>query len=187
MDSMLIWCLLITLGGALVTDISTRKIPNWLVLAGILIGATGSIVHSLSLPGSVIGQLTDGLLKSLFGGLVGLCLTLPLYALRAMGGGDVKLMAAIGTFLGPLQAAGAVLLTFVAGGVLSLAAAILLGVLPRVMANMKLIGFLTFSGPKAWSMMSEIQMNGRLPYAIAIAVGTVSQIWLASRGGWPFA
>ena len=187
MSSTLIWCLLIVLGGAVASDISTRKIPNWLVLAGLVVGVTGNLALALMEPGGGTGLLADGLFQSLLGGVVGLCLTLPLYALRAMGGGDVKLMAAVGTFLGPLQVAGAVLLTFVAGGVLSLSAAIVLGVLPRVMANMKLIGFLTFSGPKAWSMMSEIQTNGRLPYAIAVAVGTVLQIWLASRGSWPFA
>lgn len=186
MDLMLIGCLSIVLACALVTDISTRRIPNWLVLAGLVTGVAVNVLLSFAQVGGVAELIAEGLIRSLFGAVVGLCLPLPLYILRAMGAGDVKLMAVVGAFLGPLPTVGAVLLIFLAGGLLSLAVAVVLGILPRVMANMKLMGFLTFSGPKGWSMMSEIQTNGRLPYAIAIAMGTGLQIWMTYRGGWPF-
>src|SRR4051812_47427772 len=45
---------------------------------------------------------SQGLLDSLLGTLLGLGILLPLYALGGMGGGDVKLMAAIGAWLGLL-------------------------------------------------------------------------------------
>ena len=62
---------------------------------------------------------------------------LPLYLLRAMGAGDVKLMAMVGVFVGPLGALSVALLTFVAGGVLALAVAARNGALGRLFWNLK--------------------------------------------------
>jgi prepilin peptidase CpaA len=46
-----------------------------------------------------------------------------MYAMRALGAGDVKLMAMIGAFVGPGAVAGITLLTLLAGGVLALGVA----------------------------------------------------------------
>jgi prepilin peptidase CpaA len=46
---------------------------------------------------------------------------LPLYVIQGTGAGDVKLMAAVGAFVGPIDAGFAMLLTFLAGGVFALA------------------------------------------------------------------
>ncbi len=111
---------------------------------------------------------------------------LPLYLLRAMGAGDAKLMAAVGAFLGPTQVAGAALLTFVAGGVLSLLAALWSGSLTKVIGNLRLMGMVAVSPRHAGLSLRDVQTTGRLPYAIAITVGTGLQVWLAAQGGWPF-
>ena len=97
---------------AAVWDVRTGRIPNWLTAGGalaalVLRAAAGS------------GALVDGLQ-----GLgLGLLVFFPLFALRAMGGGDVKLVAMAGAFLGPERALAALLVTAVAGGVMALAAA----------------------------------------------------------------
>ena len=49
---------------------------------------------------------------------------LPGHALGATGAGDVKLMAAVGSLLGPLVIVNAVLFTAIAGGVLAVTVAI---------------------------------------------------------------
>jgi prepilin peptidase CpaA len=184
------WILLVCLlATALAYDIRTRRIPNWLVVAGLIAGVACSL---FSLQGTAIGSSSfvfdgfGGLSTSLLGAVIGLILLLPLYFLRAMGAGDVKLMAAIGAFLGPLQITGAVLLTFIAGGVLSLLAAIGTRSLPRVLDNLRLMSMTVTSGRASGMSLSDIQTTGRLPYAIAIATGTGLQLWLANRGGWLF-
>ena len=174
----LFWlCLACLVGLALVYDIVQRRIPNWLVLAGLLAGAGFALLTGQAHAGLGLG-------KSLLGALTGLAVMLPLYFLRAMGAGDAKLMAAIGAFLGPLQILGAALLTFVAGGLLSIIAALGSGSLSRVLGNLRLMGMIAVSGRSAGVSLKDVPTTGRLPYAIAIAAGTALQVWLAAQGNW---
>lgn len=168
---------------ALGYDMIARRIPNWLVLTGLLAG----IGFSLLVPQGVMVAGRPDASSSLLGVLSGFAIMLPLYALRAMGAGDAKLMAAIGAFLGPLPVVGAALLTFVCGGLLSLAAALWSRSLPAVLGNLRLMGIVLISGRQTGLSLHDVQTTGRLPYSIAIAIGTGLQVWLAARGGWPFA
>ncbi len=55
----------------------------------------------------------------LMGGLVGLLVFLPFYAVSAMGAGDIKLMSVVGTFVGVKGVLVCALLTALTGGVLA--------------------------------------------------------------------
>lgn len=181
------WSLLAgLLGLALVYDLATRRIPNWLVLVGLVSGAGWSWLAASAVGAPLPNGSEAGLAKSLLGAVTGLAVMLPLYFLHAMGAGDAKLMGAIGSFLGPMQVLGAVLLIFVAGGLLSLIAALGTGSLPRVLNNLRLIGSVALSGRASGASLRDVQTTRRLPYALAIAIGTALQLWLAPRGGWPF-
>lgn len=173
------------LGLALAYDIGRRRIPNWLVVAGLIAGLGYSIFVAWSQGMSPQAIGAQGLTQSLLGAVTGLAIMLPLYLLHAMGAGDVKLMAAIGAFLGPMQILGAALLTFVAGGVLSLLAALFTGSLSRVLGNLKLMGMVVACGA-AGLKLGDVQTTGRLPYAIAITLGTGVQLGLATYSDWPF-
>jgi prepilin peptidase CpaA len=94
-----------------VIDLRTRRVPNPLTLA---IGAGG-----LAVAGRQSGL--DGLLVSFAGLSVGLALMLPGHLFGATGGGDVKLLAAFGTWLGPVAIATAFVYAALAGGALALA------------------------------------------------------------------
>lgn len=186
-DHWFVWLSIISLLGlAVVYDVAQRRIPNWLVLTGLLVGAGFSVIEAQAETGYSFTGNGIGLVKSLLGALTGLTIMLPLYFLRAMGGGDVKLMAAVGAFLGTMQVVGAALLTFIAGGVLSLIVALWSGSLSQVLGNLRLMGMLAMSGRSAGLSLKDVQTTGRLPYAVAITVGTGLQIWLAGRGGWIF-
>jgi hypothetical protein len=65
-----------------------------------------------------------GLAASAAGVVVGFLILIPLYALGGMGAGDVKLLAAAGSFLGPWGALLAGIFTLLAGGALGLGALI---------------------------------------------------------------
>lgn len=158
-------------------DVAARRIPNRLVASGLV----AALVSQSWMTGGI------GLDACLLGAATGLGLLLPLYLLRVLGAGDAKLMAVVGAFLGPGQAVGAVLLTFAAGGALSLAAALGGGSLRRVFNNLRLMLFVAAAGKASGTSIADIGTTGRVPYAVAIAAGTGLQVSLAVRGTWPFA
>lgn len=163
------------------TDIKAHRIPNWLVLAGILIGllANGLLPRGLGFNNVYVpGAL--GWLAALQGFALGFAVMLPLYFLRAMGAGDVKLMAMVGMFLGPVHIQGAVLFTLVAGGLIALLLAARTGVFRRLIENIRLIllgGAIKMSAGQL-PMADDLPVSvGKLPYGVAIAIGTFC--WLA--------
>jgi prepilin peptidase CpaA len=167
--------LLLLVFAAVVFDVRSHRIPNWLVFSGLLIGVA---FHTFLSYGSGLGYALKGAAVS-FG------LFLPLYMLRGMGAGDVKLMAMVGAFLGPASALGAVLTTLVAGGVLAIGAALWKGALPMLLANVRFM--LSRAAVKAVSgagggIEAAPTSAGTLPYAVAIAGGTFIQVMLARSG-----
>ena len=91
---------------ATIGDIGWRRIPNWLTVAG----AAGGLACAAS-----GGWRSLGLAAA--GAAVGFLLLLPFHLFGAMGGGDVKLMAAYGAFLGPAGILLAGVFTAMLGGV----------------------------------------------------------------------
>ena len=167
---------LLLLAIATVFDIKSHRIPNWLVFSGALVGLA---YHALSSYGM-------GAMASIQGLGVGLAAFMPLYLIRAMGAGDVKLMAMVGAYLGPASAFGAVLTVFIAGGVLSMAAAIRNRALPRLYENLRFIvadmSMKMMVGGAAAQVDAVPVSAGKLPYALAIAVGTAIHIYLMRIG-----
>src|SRR5688572_14968915 len=85
---------------AAVADYRTGRIPNWLTLGGILLGVVGHVAY-----GWIVVNRATGLSNGAFA-VAGLlfCSLAPglLYWKGGMGGGDLKLFAAIGALLHPL-------------------------------------------------------------------------------------
>lgn len=94
-----------------VTDLRTRTIPNALT-AGAAVG--GLFFH-------VMADGWAGLASSATGGALMLLVLLGPFALGGIGGGDVKMMAALGTLVGPAVAAASLVAGMVMGGVVTLA------------------------------------------------------------------
>ena len=80
------------------------------------------VCAGLGLAAFGLGGISVG--AALLGCVIGLVLMMPGYALGATGAGDVKLMAAVGSLLGPLVVVYAVLYTAIAGGVLAVIVAL---------------------------------------------------------------
>lgn len=154
---------------ASIYDIKYRRIPNWLILAGLL----SSIFYQ------IFSGYGYGLVFWITGLGVGLFCFMPLYIMRAMGAGDVKLMAAVGSFLGGSAAIQTVMLTLFAGGALALLVMLwnrswklVLKNIGLMTANMT-IAAMTRQLPKA---EAPLKSAGNLPYGVAIAVGTLLYI-----------
>jgi prepilin peptidase CpaA len=112
---------------AAATDIRKREIPNWLTLGAILAGLAANPVFT--------GW--EGFRLSMMGFLIAALIFLPLFALRFLGGGDVKLMGAIGALAGHQNLLVVFLLDALLAGV---AAVVLMVVRGRVRQTLRNIG-----------------------------------------------
>ena len=116
-----------------------------------------------------------GLLRSALGLLVGGGIFLFLYLLRAMGAGDVKLMAAVGAFAGPLHSIEIVLYSAIAGGVLALAVALYRRRLRRTFGNV--VDLVRFHAAVGAGVHPSLNLDNpeavRFAYGIAIFAGTL--------------
>jgi prepilin peptidase CpaA len=153
-----------------VTDIHSRKIPNWLTF--------GSAVAALIFHTFTGGA--DGALRAALGWCAGVAVFLPFFLLRGMGAGDVKLLAALGAWLGPVSVLWVALFTSMAGAVLALVVAGAHGYLRTAFQNLWLLGaHWRVMGPRALPAVSLDQKGSpRLAYAIPIFAGTVITLWL---------
>jgi prepilin peptidase CpaA len=155
---------------ASVGDVRTRRIPNVLTFGAAL---TALLVHG------VTGGWS-GLASGVGGWLLGAALFFPIFALRGMGAGDVKLLAAVGAWLGPAQVIWVALLTSVAGGVLGLAVAFSYGYGLTAIRNVKalLLHWRVFGVRPLPQVTLEAAKGPRLAYAVPIAIGTMVTLWL---------
>ncbi len=164
---------------AAVIDYRTYKIPNWLTFSGMAFG----LLYNTVIP----FPHYSGFLWA-FGGLaLGFLIMLPLYALRAMGAGDVKLMAMTGAFLGITDTFFAAIFTFIAGGIAALAFALFNNALRRMLINIKDItqamALSAISGVRPDARMETAKSIGKLPYGVSIGIGTMGYV-LASQLGY---
>ena len=160
----------IILALACLSDLRTRRIPNVLTISA----ALGAVVFHLATGGwSMAGWSVAGLF---LGGL----LFFPMFALRGMGAGDVKLLAAIGAWVGPGQVAIVALATSIAGGVIAVVVALAHGYLRKALKNIYLVLMhWRIVGVEPLPALTLEQARGpRLAYAFPIAIGTVVTLWL---------
>jgi prepilin peptidase CpaA len=153
---------------AAINDLVSRRIPNYLLLAGWL-----SVVPLQLMSAAPAGALA----ASLGGGLTGFAIFLPLYLLRGMAAGDVKLMATVGAFVGPADAFSIAVLSWCAGGVMALLIIVAKGRVRAAFANVgDLLRPLLMRAarmPAADQPMRQPSV-GSMPYGLAIGLGTVA-------------
>ena len=157
-------------------DVRYRKIPNWLTLLGVLVG--------LGL-NAFLYQGWPGLRLSLMGLGIGFGIYFVLYALRAMGAGDVKLMAAIGSMVGWEDWVGIFIITAIVGGVAALLLVLLRGRLKKTLFNVSFILSEMKSGRPAYMGKEELDVRSPkslgLPHGAVIAVGTLAFLALSAH------
>lgn len=157
-------------------DLRGHRIPNALILCGAFLAF---LLHTTLPQGDGFLSLLPGSLGpwgALKGLLTGLAVLLPLYLLRGMSAGDVKLMAMTGAFLGSPEIFWAIFSTFLAGGVLVLAAALRPGIAGQALKNLRLMlasAMLRTANGGAAVPLPAPQSAARLPYGLAITGGTI--------------
>jgi len=158
---------------AAVTDLQSRRIPNWLTLPALPIGLVAQSVYG------------DGFLAGLLGACAGFVALFVLFAIGAGGAGDVKLFTAVGSFVGIHNLLVVFVLVAVLGGTAAVLVALRAGALGRVLRNIAAI--LVSMGRARWSELRERSDLNRpgalsLPYGAVIAAGVLLFMWFP-RGG----
>jgi prepilin peptidase CpaA len=155
---------------ACVTDLRSRRIPNVLTFGAAI---AGLVFHGA-------GGGWTGFLSASSGWLLGLALFFLPFALGGMGGGDLKLLAALGAWCGPSTTVWLALYTGIAGGLLALIVATVRGYLPTALRNLWLL--LAHWRVTGLRPLHEVSLAGsnspRLAYAVPIFVGTAMAVWL---------
>lgn len=151
------------------TDVRSRRIPNLLTFGTAVAGIT---VHS------ALGGWT-GFQTASMGWLAGTALFLPFFLLGGMGAGDVKLLAALGAWLGPRDAFWLAVYGSFAGGVMAFAVAATHGYVATAFRNLgTLLQYWWLVGPRPLPAISLEHTGGpRLAYAIPLFIGTVVTVW----------
>lgn len=163
---------------AAITDYRTHRIPNGLVLSGALFG----VIYNIAVPPAAHANW----LWPFLGLGLGFIVFLPLYLLGVMGAGDVKLMAMVGAIIGPLDTVWVLLYSMVVGGVLSIVLVLARGTATRLWRNLRTLfqlGFVNLlNGVRPDLHIDDRLSAGKLPYGVAIAIGTIGYLTLHQLG-----
>jgi len=149
---------------AVYSDVRRHRIPNTLTLFGLVSG----------LAVQLLGHGLSGVTSGLLGAGVGLACFAPFYLLRAMGAGDLKLLAAVGAFLGPQAAFHAALFSLLAGGLGAIGYVLCCGL--RAAASSFVRQGFAAAGVSAF-IAAQSARRDRLPFALPIAVGSIAACW----------
>lgn len=159
-------------------DYSERRVPNWL---------NGAIALGGLLAQAACFQWA-GLATGLLGMLVGFGLLIVPWLMHGMGAGDVKLMAAIGCWLGPWWTFWSFAVGAIIGGVVAVVMIVSTGRTVHAITNMQTIrtklksldtAFGEFGGARTFGHTSQL-----LPYGVPLTAGTIGVLLAGYFGGW---
>jgi prepilin peptidase CpaA len=164
LDKYLLLCALTIATVGAVKDFRGQRIPNWLTYSGLIaaLAVRFALGGWTGLKGGLVGML-------LAGGIFFL-----LFLIGGMGGGDVKLMAAVGAWVGFAQVGVLLIMSAIAGGLLAAGYALVHKRMFESLRNVVELVRHHLTKGLAPHPILNVQQAGtlRLPYGLAIAIGT---------------
>lgn len=158
---------------ALGWDVRTRRIPNRLTLAGLILGLL------LRAP---LGP--EAVFLGLAGAGISLLVAFPLFVAGGIGGGDAKLLMVAGAFLGPSGLLVAGLLSGALGGLMAVAIIVRRQVwLPTLLSSKDLLVHLATFGKAGERPSLDSPGAVKIPYGVAISLGTLMAWFMPILGG----
>lgn len=146
-----------TLVAGLIDDMRSRKVHNELILA-LLALVAGSCLYFTGL---------DGLMTGTGATLLALVLTVPLFAFRIIGGGDVKLFAVFALAVNPFVMFWTLIYSFFWGALFGITRAAISNQLLAVVKNTTKVGR---------RQKVEAQHIHKIPYTFALLLGWLTQL-----------
>lgn len=160
-------------------DWRQHKVPNWLTAT---IALSGLIVQSMYFGWAGLGAGLAGL-------ALGFGLLIVPWAMHGMGAGDVKLMAGIGAWFGPVMTLTSFAVGAVLGGVIAAVMILLAGKTQLAMANLQTITykmthkevfFSDYGSAKGFGQTSQL-----LPYGVPLTIGSLAVLAVQLVWYWP--
>lgn len=158
---------------SLYTDIRYRKIPNWLTISA----AAGALAVKPAMSLALVGSADVGwvALDCILGVAAAFGLLFPLWVLRAVGAGDVKMAMGIGAWLGPIY-----LMWMLAASSLFI-----------ILCNLGMWLYLLLAGREGGSTLDQLAgrekargLKAYIPYAVPASLGAWSVLaWMVFKSG----
>ncbi|MCU1271824.1 MAG: putative prepilin peptidase transrane protein [Acidobacteriaceae bacterium] len=158
-----------------ITDLRWQKIPNWLTYPAVPIAI---LLHWM-----IAGN--HAALLSLAGAALGLGILLPFVLLGGLGGGDWKLVGALGFFFGPQRLVPILLLTLMINGIMAIALILWKRRLGQTFRNLghMTVALFRFRSPGAEELTIDNPETAKVPFGIAAAIAVLlyvaAQPWTA--------
>jgi prepilin peptidase CpaA len=166
------YALLLAVLVATVTDLRTRRIPNWLTVSTLLLGFVLNALIAYPSPVEGVWLAAKG-----FG------LALVMYMLHMTGAGDVKLLAAVGALVGFSDFLGIFLLTALIGGVLAIILMLVKGRVRQTLWNVAyMVGeLMKWHAPHLTREQLDVGSSKalRLPGALRVCLGVIAFLVMA--------
>src|SRR5688500_10001584 len=168
------------LAWAAVVDLRERRIPNWLTL-GLLLSGLAQTWAPVPGPAGSFSQ-------SLLGLLTGFGITFVLFGMGALGGGDVKLVAGVGAWLGPTPVLTVFAAAAVIGMVIVLTQAAMQGRTRRLLRNSAVVAIsLAHANEIGLDRALETgqscaSVDRPLPYAVPVLLAVALVFWMNLAG-----
>ncbi len=146
------------------SDARTRRIPNRLTVAGLLVALSLRVL---------LGPIP--LWQGVLGATLALAISVVLFALGILGGGDAKLLTAVGAFLGPVAFVGALAVSCVAGAVMAVVEAARRGALLLLFVQLlDIVSFWRTRGQGGDARRVSTPGAMTVPFGVAIAIGAIT-------------
>ena len=147
-----------------ITDARWRRIPNWLTYPAVPIAI---LLHTLDAG-------WHGAKLSLLGTALGLGILLPFVLIRSLGGGDWKLVGALGAFFGPTRLISVLIYTLLINGLMALVLVIWKRRLGKTLRNVAGMAgaFFRFHLPGA-DMTIDNPEATKVPFGVAAAIAVL--------------
>ena len=173
-----VWIVAIT-SLAIFFDICFKKIPNWLILLGLLGGFFLNGLAGLSF-----------LYNSFFGFVVGVLVFFVPFAAGWLGAGDVKYFGVVGCLLGPRLLPRVLFYSALAGGVLAVISLVyhreargLLASLRNIWLDCRIAVLSLGRGVSSIETKNEKKLE-TIPWGVAIGIGTIFARYVDPNGNW---
>ena len=155
-------------------DWKERKIPNALTFSLIFFGFIFNFLD----------QGVSGTVHALLGLILGILLLYLPFSMGGVGGGDVKLLGAIGSFVGPVLILKIFLASAIFGGIFSLMVMVQKKAFQSTLRRIwgKLLCFALTQKIEPEEGVSVKTNSLRIPYAFAILAGTFLMLFVAKGG-----
>lgn len=152
---------------AVATDLTSRRIPNALTLSGLALGL------ALRVPAGL-----EAFASGAVAATIALAVALPLVLAGGLGGGDAKLLAAVGAFLGLEALPAALLATALTGGVMAILLVVRHGALGETLGHCRALVRRVLPGGGEVRVRTLATPGAiAIPYGVAIGIGALTGWW----------